>query len=57
MMYTEGRILSNKAATKRAKSLERLDRIATRRMMHKFQLNWWNKNVKYKNRNFNEDRG
>lgn len=56
-MYTEGRILSNKAATKRAKSLERLDRIATRRMMHKFQLNWWNKNVKCKNRNFNEDRG
>ncbi len=55
-MNTE-KVLTGKAAVKRAKAQERLDRIATRRMMHKFQLNWWNKNVKYKNRNTNEDRG
>lgn len=36
---------------KQIKRQERNKKTAIRRAMHKFQLNWYNKNIKYKDRN------
>ena len=32
---------------KKAKRIARNEQIERRRIMHKFQLTWWNKNIKY----------